>query len=320
MNNQQPTTNNQRLKRKAVTVSCATLALTFLFSGCQKEEAISTVGPTALVEENVTPRVSAFILKASSNAQERNDVNYSLDSAEWYVEAGLNLELAEAWKHYNENRTDSIILPITITDGTIQEDAVYAAYNAFHNVLATVPQEGVQHLIVADVLISQNGSYSLMKLYYTIGSGYAKLALNTTYGPNAFFLWHSVPGNNNAGCGSNNGGAGKAADKQIQDRVNVAIPLLPINCYWTNVQNLIAQGEPYMYFCPLGNSCTLCFTPSMMSTYTQGTWDLLQLYKPVGKLPISVTVEGVFTLNSPNNLYGHLGTFTYGKKQCGFCC
>lgn len=77
-------------KKRPTSLALRAIALFAVLGGtlisCNKEEA----GPQGLVvstEMDVTPRVLAFVDAARSEAQTKDDIYFSADSAEWYVEA-----------------------------------------------------------------------------------------------------------------------------------------------------------------------------------------------------------------------------------------
>lgn len=194
--------------------------------------------------------------------------------------------------------------------------------------------EGMNHLVVSDVKMAPLLSGQPGKVYFVFGYGYEK-NVNANYGPNDY--WYSGGGLTNCGCGPNNGAQGLCADKQIEARIDMPIPLPNVRCFFTSILSIavgpISGGgiyygyelfqtgipeTPYkMYNCCCGPiTCDPCFSPTLMSFYTQGTWNVFQQLKPAGTQTINAKVEWVWSLGGDEAGYMHAGLFRYGKVNC----
>ncbi len=267
----------------------------------------------------------------------------SLDSAEWYLEAAVNFSVAEVWRECEQRDTDTLSITLDLTDGQVSDASASNALQLLNEHLATVIIPEENHLILCDVQIGEAiGNEAVAKVVLAIGSGYDKVGgIVTAYGSNAYYNFGDITfltGTNlNCGCGPKAGGAGKCADRQIEARINSAIGLPTYGCYYTGVLNLGVDcfwannnaythtsfptgipATPYMiYHCYSANSvCPYCFTPSLLTYYTQSTWDLMHLIKPTGKALITASVRGTFVPLGTNAEYFHGALFSYGTLNC----
>ena len=134
--------------------------------------------------------------------------------------------------------------------------------------------------------------------------------MNTYFGSNAYFraMFEDLYPNN-CGCGSNAGGTGPCAAKQIQNRLNNNVPPLQSGQYFTNVSTGFASGAPYFWTCP-SNCFDVCLGPGQLSSLTQSGWNGFVQYTPTGKSRISATVYSLYSLCCPNAI--HAADFRYG--------
>lgn len=321
----------------------AALLAAVVLVACRKDASNSPVPVDAgMASVNVTSLVRSFVDHARGAAAPKAGATLSADSAEWYVEAALNYSLAKAWLEYNDVVADSAVVSVPLNDGEVSVTATYEAFNTLHALLATVEEEGVQHLAIVDVAAKEAGAELRLEVRYLVGSGYEK-GVNASYGPNdAWSYWTLGPSNCN--CLSNTTPSNICADKRIQQRVQDAIrvPVGPYE-YWTNIEtwflydfedidSKIVWNQSYpnpdntsgksnqdflTYRCSQGVNCSTCLESDDMSHHTQGTYDVLQAvrssYCPT-KTPMTVEITGDL---GPGTLFFHSAVFTYGIKQSG---
>ena len=305
------------------------LFVTPLFTACNKDE--KTQPQFAAADEvSVTPRVRRFVENATTNAAVKNLSILDADSAEWYLEASLNYSVAEAWIECTDRILDSVEVAISMDSGGISVGTASAAFLSLQNQVLSKLTFGENHLIVADARFPDVlGENFVAKVYLQIGSGYDK-SVNANYGSNDFWRWGGLQ--TNCGCGSNNNATGLCAHKRIESRVNASLGKIKPPCYFinvetrgvgsTNAQINFSQTDfptgipatPYkIFFCNQGASCPGCFSPALMSFYTQGTWDVMQQIKPANKVGISCNMNfGYFF----SGIFWHDAVFTYGQVQC----
>ena len=302
------------------------------FIGCTRSD--EPIQPSApLAEENVHPRVLRFLSMLENRDQ--NDGVMDLDSAEWYIEAALNFSMGEAWLEYETTATDSLIIPLNYS-GPLSMDEVSSMYMAFNQYFQSIHLEGENHLILADVMHTSNGSEHSMKTFFHLGSGYQK-TINANYGPSDY--WGSYGSSTTCGCGINQGATGICAERRIAYRMNATANALPTPpCYYTSVEakgvNAALAGlgsvsvdytsfdfptgipaTPYSIYLCEGYNCPTCFTPGMMSFYTQEGWDVMQWMKPTGKVFTAAQYGvGFVFANPPAEM--HAARFTYAKITC----
>lgn len=265
-----------------------------LLMACQKEPS----GPpsAAAPEERLEPRIRAFVERATSG-QRDGAGSMSADSAEWYVEAALNYSNADLTIEYNDAEVDSITYTIPLENGMADEADAIAAYNALNPVVATSNDEGISHVVIVDVTSQNTADELILTVAYVVGSGYEK-ALNTAYGPADFWQWVSYGAGTSAACSTNTSPSNLGADKRVQQRINNELTALGNNVFMVSVETWTvghaSNGQPNFklysnypdpasphgwrtYACTGG--CDYCLTPSMMTYYTQGTWDVMNLIK-----------------------------------------
>lgn len=302
---------------------------------------MNSLSETEVSDTDVTPRIKAFIERdASANTQKDGSV-WSVDSAVWYVEAGLNLGLATAWVDCSEQTLDSLEFTLQKNSDGITRSNTFSVFEFLRDEIGTrlVPNEN--HLILADVAAYDSGTTLTFKVIVLLGSGYHKTnQLITSYGPSEFIYYgFGQFANNNCGCNGNQSST-TCADIRIAQRVNAALPGIQYPCYYTNLEsrgvswmqnasNLTwnldhtnfpsgVPSTPYKtYFCNTGISCNNCFSPALMSFYTQGAWDVMNQLTPSGKVRISAVLDDHMTLCGENcSSYFHACLFSYGKLNC----
>lgn len=265
----------------------------------------------------------------------KDNIYFSADSAEWYVEAGLNFSIATAWVECNTITLDSadVALPGSV-EGFSQAD-VQAAFNALHAHVSGLLVADVNHLVLADATVIGSGAAATMKVYLQIGSGYEKL--NTNFSNSWSWGDDSFNPIMSCGCGTNPG-SGRCAYKQIQARVNQNIPLIHKDCFWHSIRAIgVMSWEQGLYAnfgytsFPSGNPaapwkifhcqqpeahCVDCWSPALMGTYTQYAWDVLVQLKPSDRQAISCTFDSQYTLCGGCSVRNHQVVYRYGKKSC----
>lgn len=179
----------------------------------------------AFLQSNVTPRILDFIRRsAHSDEALRSDEKLSLDSAEWYVEAGLNLGLTQVWVQCDSKLMDSVEVWLPMVDGKILVNEALAAFVNLSTLLSPQNVENVKHLVVVDVKGNVVGNAVRYAVKYVVGSGYQNAALNTNYGPNDHWFYRSSLSDLCNCAGLPDGPVGtRCADKVIQDRIDRSI-------------------------------------------------------------------------------------------------
>lgn len=308
------TPNTQHPTHLVTKLGVGILLGSMVLLACQKEEAIP-VRSISTNASDATPLVKAFIDRATRSDYAKNGATLSLDSAEWYVEAALNFSLSEAWISTDAIRLDTLRLQLTCDQDLVNADGLYTNYLTTASTLQSAWDEDTEHLILADVQINdQNGTPGLEIIAYIGSRGSAKI-LNTNFGTNEYYraLWELVYPNN-CGCGPNSSGSGPCAAKQIQSRLNTALPPVAPGDYFTHITNNYAQGSPYMWECAT-NCSDVCLGPTQLSALVTSGWNVFNLMQPSGRVKVSCVIESVYSLCCPGAR--HDGTFTYGIKQSG---
>ncbi len=302
--------------------------------GCQKDADI--VQDPTNAEVDVTPRLRAFISRAEHANDDRDETVITIDSAEWYIEGAINLNVAQAWIEYNDHAVDSILVSIPVVDGAVLGNSATSKFLELKSLIEGKLTEGENHLILADVNfgIACDGLIPVFVLL-EIGSGYDRLGgLITSYGANDFWIYGGpLP---NCGCGPNAGAPGGCANYWIRQRINATLGLLA-GCYYTNLQtagvnwtsggatqNFYSQqfptgipATPYkIYYCYNAFTCDNCLDPSRMTFYTQSTYAVMQQLTPSQKVPVSVATNFVFVPNGADAIYSQSYLFSYGKLNC----
>ncbi len=291
--------------------------------------------PTSI---DVTPRVKVFVERALASDQLKDNSPMTLDSAEWYIEAGLNYTESQVWLEYSNHATDSLEAAIPIENALITASDAQAAYIALRSQLDALITPEVNHLVLADVALIPSGEAEtvIAKVLVHLGSGYEK-DVHTGYGANEHIWYGSGANPNNCGCGPNNGGATVCADLRIQSRIRGAIGLPADGWFWHSVVTrgvnwagltVIADinfpltnystgipATPYMLYRCVGQTCSNCIPPAHMSFYTQKAWDLMLQLKPTGKNPSTAEIDDMILFANPP-VYSHMALYSYGNLQC----
>lgn len=294
---------------------------------------------------NVTPLVRAFVDRAQGVAAPKADAVLSADSVEWYVEAALNYGVAKAWLEFNDVVADSAVVSVPLHAGAVPAAAAYEAFNTLYGLLATVEEEGVQHLAIVDVAAKEVGNELRLDVRYLVGSGYEK-SVNANYPPGMALRWWQMAG----GCACGTEPSTFCADKKIQQRVQQAIQVaMGPNDYWTNVETWNvglfwpddvsnkmysleffpnpnntsghSNQDHLIYFCaPVTGNCSSCLDHTDLAFHTQGAYDILMWIWANHcslKTPFALTLDGDLLPYTGGSEYMHHCTFTYGIKNSG---
>lgn len=321
-----------RRKRATQRLGLALTSLTALsivtFVSCKKE--VDPTGPldTGIHKEStgLEPRIRAFVASAGDPSL-RGGTTLSADSAEWYIEAALNFSNANITTSYNGSRVDSLIHHLPVTDEVVTLSDAAAAYNTLSAQIASSNVPDLSHVIIVDVTSVRTGDGLTLTVAYATGSGYGK-ALNTGFGSNDHWMWGG--GGSNCNCAPNTG-AGTCADKKIEQRINNELTALGQSVYMINVEtwkimpyedvpnkvkafsDFPVSGSPYghrSYGCG-GSGCNTCLSPSNMTFFTQGTWDVMNLIKQ--QYCPTKTAQYCFVAgNMGGDTYWHQAQFSYG--------
>jgi hypothetical protein len=313
---------------------------------CRKDASNGPVPvDNGMASVNVTSLVRSFVDHARGAATPKVGATLSADSAEWYVEAALNYSVAKAWIEYDHVTADSAVVSVPLNAGEVPVTAAYEAFNTLHALLATVEEEGVQHLAIVDVAAKEAGSELRLEVRYLVGSGYGK-SVNAYYAPDEALMWWQWSPTGNCSCSPTVPSA-LCANQKIRQRVQQAIqvPMGPYD-YWTNVETWYVGSYYYddpsnnqygdhffqnpnntsgksnqdflIYLCGDGN-CDSCLEHDDLSHHTQGTYDVMMWIKSnhcSSKTAYTLTVDGDLIPGIPGALM-HICTFTYGIKSSG---
>lgn len=202
-----------------------------MLASCTKEPSgpLATLPATA---PDMTPRVERFVASASDENRTKSNGVFEADSAVWYLEAGLNYSVAQAWRPFTELRSDSVLLSLDLTAGTVSNDLVFNAYGILAAHLASVNTQE-QHLYIVDVVEPVIASNELL-VRYQVASGYAKYnnPPNTSY-PADHVAWWST--GSSPSCAVT---VAPRANTTIQQRINSAnfFPVSP-GQFWHSVES-----------------------------------------------------------------------------------
>ena len=293
-------------------------------------------------QADVTPRVRAFVDNALSASSSATRSVISTDSAIWYMEAGLNFDVAQAWIECTDIAFDSLEVFIPSSGPELSPSEVYLAFSNLHTMLNDILTPEEEHLIVADVEFEALNSGYEVNVFLQLGSGYNKTnQLITTFSNPLRHGNFTTGSTSNCGCQNQ---SGDCADKQIAQRINNALPGLSAGCYYTNVETIGVgwpyasnfpnlnhfdfptgiPATPYMVFtCNGSDPCIFgggnCLSTSKLSFYTQRGWNLMNMLKPAGKVAVSANFEDSNTLCGGLCYWSwHGAAFVYAVRNCSF--
>ena len=293
-----PPPGKRYVQRLALSLAGLAAAVMFTLVACKKETAEISI-PAAVGEHDLEPRIRAFVERATDGARDGGTI-ISADSAEWYVEAALNFGNADLSIEYNSAQVDSLSYTIPLDNGMAKEFDAIAAYNTLDPTVAESNVPDLSHVAVVDVTSQNTVDGLVLTVAYVVGSGYEK-NINVTYGVNDWWMWM---GNGNCNCRNPPlnpppGNNGLCADKRIQQRMQQAINngqyvymvsietwnLVP---YGTSIpdkeisyMDFPIGGSPYGYrtYGCSGPGCSTCLSPTHMTFFTQGTWDVMNMIR-----------------------------------------
>ncbi len=287
------------------------LVLALLGVSCAKEGLVPEIRDA---DKNPESMIKAFIHEASTGTTGRN-VGFSLDSAEWYLEAALNYAYSKPWIQGNDQRVDSILVDIELSNGEVSSSDLYQAYSSIERQICSTEGAVDGTLQLVDV-ISFSGENSLTWVVQMISA--TGTDRSWPDGPTKQ-VWFGGPDNfANCGCGPDAGAITPCAHKRIQSRLNWAVGPITPNVYFTNVVTIDA-GSGAVYECTgsaFSEFCS-CLTPATVDNRSDYGWWLFGSLQPVGKAKISATTRYDQTLGGDNTWWGIGVKFRYGKKHTG---
>lgn len=310
------------------------------FVRCMKEPTGSAAAPQP-ARENLETRIRAFVERAANASGRDDDVMITADSAEWYVEAALNFSNADLAQAHDNAEVDSLTYAIPLENGMVNESDAIAAYNALNPVVGASNVPDISHVVIVDVTSQNTADELSLIIAYVVGSGYEK-ELNTTYGPDDYWLWMSQ---SYSACEPNTQESPSGADKRIEKRIRQELLALGNTVYMVSIETWIVtayydgnnQVLPYYFFpaplgpennatgdwvndfysyaCePAGSSCVTCLDPDAMTHYTKSTWDLMEIIRAAecpDKLASNIRVQGEIFFPAPTEYFHHID-FRYG--------
>jgi hypothetical protein len=317
--------SNKRLLNGALMI---TMVGALTWAGCRKEADPSPALPADAAAVNFTPRIKHFLATIQGPAEAKSGTTYSVDSAAWYVEGALNMELTQAWIACENTATGTLNVAVPATGGVVAANDAATAYNTLQGQLAELPQEGESHLVVIDIQPAQTDEGLVFKATYALGSGYGKLwELNTEFDEDDFLCW----GVYEPACACTGGNpSALCADGRIQSRVKGTIPPLAMNQYYASVESWYIElgtdtanhyyaathfvnttnstgrsNQDYKTYICWDSNCSSCLDDIDLSYHTQGTYDVMHWVRTQhcpNKVAANVAING--------DLYGS-GTFVH---------
>lgn len=192
-----------------------------LLTGCSKEP---NATPTSPELYNPTSRIVAFLERVEESRSNQDKTNHVLtaDSAIWYLEAALNFSFGDVAKPCNEHRSDSLVIPISLSNTTVPGSTVYSAFDELAVLIVQINTEE-QHVSVVDVVEPLAGAQELL-VYLTIGSGYDKGAPINNYDSKSYFYFLGAAASTACHCQPppQVPQVVFCANKQIEQRINAA--------------------------------------------------------------------------------------------------
>ena len=298
-----------------------------LFFGCQKEKPESTQGLALVITSAVTKRLIAF----KQNLQSKSNEVLATDSAEWYLEGLLNLELANNTHEFGDVDFFHDTIALTVTEGQISFDELNMLYTSIDAWAEALQQQSGNEdytFDIVDLNIETTGLKSgTQNLIVTLSGGGLGTGLNyTPFGTTDYWYWGYGLGK----CGEYSGYTGKDASTELQRKFRNPIAV-PGAGYFISVETkLVTPGvdpefddpynapyDGYMIYSQSGLNPEFdqCLSPSDLNYYL-GKFDFIKETKrPVGKQYKTVNVN--FTIGivpSPQWLHVHIYTLYYGIK------
>jgi hypothetical protein len=271
-----------------------------LMVACNKDTTTPVVDELRIVDDhNYSPRVRAFVAGANGTGDRDGTGTMLADSAEWYVEAALNFSYTDLGIEYDDAVVDSVYYTLPLDDGMASDEDAFSAYHTLGQQIAAANVNGESHVVIVDVTSENTGDALVLTAAYVVGSGYSKNP-DTNYGTNDYWMWWNggVYGSE-CKCSSNPNSSPQCADKRIQSRINTYLINQGQGVYMVSVEtwtldvsddsnnnvisfmNYPVSGSPcgFKTYGTSTGGCNVCLTPTAMSFYTQGTWDVMGLIK-----------------------------------------
>lgn len=194
-----------------------------LFFGCQKEKPEPTQGLALVNTSAVTKRLIAF----KQNLQSKSNEALAADSAEWYLEGLLNLELANNTHEFGDVDFFHDTIALTVTDGQISLDELSMLYTSIDAWAEALQQQSGNEdytFDIVDLNIETTGLKSgTQNLIVTLSGGGLGTGLNyTPFGTTDYWYWGYGLGK----CGEYSGYIGKDASTELQRKFRnpIAVP------------------------------------------------------------------------------------------------
>jgi len=297
-----------------------------LFFGCQKEKPESTQGLALVNTSAVTKRLIAF----KQNLQSKSNEVLAADSAEWYLEGLLNLELANNTHEFGDVDFFHDTIALTVTDGQISFDELNMLYTNIDAWAEALQQQSGNEdytFDIVDLNIETTGLKSgTQNLIVTLSGGGLGTGLNyTPFGTTDYWYWGYGLGK----CGEYSGYTGKDASTELQRKFRNPIAV-PGAGYYTDVVRIDVvpgfdtefddpENAPYdgtMLYSQGGtnNEFDQCLSPDDLNYYLSKFDFIRNTKNPPNKQ--YKTVEVIYT-DSPGVEYWlhiHIYKLYYGVK------
>ena len=188
------------------------LLIPLFFVACDKEE-------ETIADKNAPSAIEQKIInfKAELTSNSREEITYTLEEAEWNLEALLNYEEANNEHNCNSLQFEMDVYQVPVTNGSISNSDLLDAYNHFLKIIETTTQDETIFSDLVDLSIVKPDSKD----------GEANIEMNYSFGiavPLDYTLFQSGEdwkiGREWGSCGNNSSTENSDAEKQLEYRFN----------------------------------------------------------------------------------------------------
>ena len=188
------------------------LLIPLFFVACDKEE-------ETIADKNAPSAIEQKIInfKAELTSNSREEITYTLEEAEWNLEALLNYEEANNEHNCNSLQFEMDVYQVPVTNGSISNSDLLDAYNHFLKIIETTTQDETIFSDLVDLSIVKPDSKD----------GEANIEMNYSFGiavPLDYTLFQTGEdwkiGREWGSCGGNPSTENSDAEKQLEYRFN----------------------------------------------------------------------------------------------------
>ncbi len=196
---------------------------------CKKD--LNPLGGSVANVDDKRARIEGFLDKARSPIRQKSQTDYSLEEAEWLMEAALNYGTADPRANKDSIHVDEFSVYVPSTNGRVDEADLITAFNDMLDSLAATPLGNDERIIAMDVDARLDNELMWFGVQRAVGNGEPIVLgiLNTNFTGTYRCRPDALPSPQIV-CQE------RAGDLAIQQRMNAGIGIYTNDWYLTDIE------------------------------------------------------------------------------------